>query len=108
MVVCIDETREDCVTIEIDDARVARQDGSHIHAIAVIDIKACEIPMLGTPDGFMPSVVTPPIAESQTLLDEMVTLAKERLEEFARECAARNIPCVTDVQTGVPGEIIGR
>ena len=87
---------------------LARQDGSLIHAVAVIDIKAFEIPVMGTPDGFMPSVVTPPIAESQTLLDEMVTLAKGRLEELARACAARDVPCTTDVQTGMPGELIGR
>jgi nucleotide-binding universal stress UspA family protein len=86
---------------------LARQDGSLVHALAVIDIKAFEIPVMGTPDGFMPSVVTPPIAESQTLLDEMVTMAKGRLEQLAGECAAKNIRCTTDVQTGIPGEIIG-
>ncbi len=87
---------------------LARQDRSLIHALAVIDIKAFEIPVMGTPDGFMPSVVTPPIAESQTLLDEMVSLSKGRLEQLARECSARDLPCTTDVQTGIPGEIIGR
>jgi nucleotide-binding universal stress UspA family protein len=87
---------------------LARQDGSLVHALAVIDIKAFEIPVMGTPDGFMPSVVTPPIAESQTLLDEMVNLAKGRLEQLAGDCAAQKIPCTTDVQTGIPGEVIGR
>ncbi len=87
---------------------LARQGRSLIHAIAVIDIKAFEVPVMGTPDGFMPSVVTPPIAESQSLLEEMVLLSKGRLEELARECAARDVPCTTEVQTGIPGEIIGR
>jgi nucleotide-binding universal stress UspA family protein len=87
---------------------LARKDGCRIHAVAVIDVKAFEIPVMGTPDGFMPSVVTPPITESQALLDEMTALAKERLERFAQECGARNVPCSTDTRTGIPGEIIAR
>jgi nucleotide-binding universal stress UspA family protein len=87
---------------------LARKDGSRIHALAVIDIKSFEIPVMGTPDGFMPSVVTPPIAESQSLLEEMTGLARERLERFAGECGARAIPCSTETRTGIPGEIIAR
>jgi len=87
---------------------LAKKDGSHIQALAVIDIKAFEIPVLGTPDGFMPSVVTPPISESQTLLMEMNEQARERLDKFAQECASRNIACSTDIRTGVPGEVISR
>ncbi len=87
---------------------LARKDGSHIHALAVIDIKTFEIPVLGTPDGFMPSVVTPPITESQSLLSEMTVLARERLETIAREGAARSIACSTDIKTGIPGELIAR
>jgi len=33
---------------------LARKEGSLISALAVIDVKAFEIPVLGTPDGFMP------------------------------------------------------
>jgi nucleotide-binding universal stress UspA family protein len=87
---------------------LAQKDGSRIHALAVIDVKAFEIPVLGTPDGFMPSVVTPPLEESQTLLDEMATAAKERLNQFAAECAARSIPCSTDTKTGIPGDLVAR
>lgn len=87
---------------------LARKDGSRIHALAVIDVKAFEIPVLGTPDGFMPSVVTPPLEESQTLFDEMSLNAKERLDQFAAECAALNIPCSTDTKTGIPGDLIAR
>lgn len=87
---------------------LARKDGSRIHALAVIDIKTFEIPVLGTPDGFMPSVVTPPIAESQSLLNEMTDLARERLEVVTRECAERSVPCSTDIKTGIPGELIAR
>lgn len=87
---------------------LAGRDGSRIHALAVIDIKTFEIPVLGTPDGFMPSVVTPPITESQNLLAEMTTLARERLQAFARECADRSIACSTDIRTGIPGELIVR
>ena len=59
---------------------LARKDGSRIHVLAVIDVKTFEIPVLGTPDGFMPSVVTPPIAESQSLLNEMTALSRERVD----------------------------
>ena len=36
---------------------LARKEGSHVHAVAMIDITAFEVPMIGTPDGFMPSVL---------------------------------------------------
>jgi nucleotide-binding universal stress UspA family protein len=56
----------------------------------------------------MPSVVTPPLEESQSLLDEMNASAKERLDALASECGARRIPCSTDIRTGIPGELIAR
>jgi nucleotide-binding universal stress UspA family protein len=87
---------------------LAKKEGSQIHALAVIDIAAFEVPVLGTSDGFMPSVVTPPIAESQSLLEDLTTVAKERLDKFAGQCAARNIPCSIDIKTGIPGEVIAR
>lgn len=87
---------------------LARKEGSCINALAVIDVKAFEIPVLGTPDGFMPSVVTPPIAESQSLMAELAAQAKERLERFAAECDRANIRCSTETRTGLPGEIISR
>jgi nucleotide-binding universal stress UspA family protein len=87
---------------------LARKDGSRIHVLAVIDVKTFEIPVLGTPDGFMPSVVTPPIAESQSLLNEMTALAREQVDALAGECASRSVPCSTDIKTGVPGELIAR
>ncbi len=87
---------------------LARKDGSRVHAFAVIDVKAFEIPVLGTPDGFMPSVVTPPIEDSQSLLDEMVAAAKERLGRLAQECDSRHIPCSTDTKTGILADLIAR
>ncbi len=87
---------------------LARKDGSHIQALAVIDVKTFEIPVLGAPDGFMPSVVTPPIAESQSLLKEMNTQAREQLNRFAAECTGRGIACSTDTRTGIPGDLIAR
>jgi nucleotide-binding universal stress UspA family protein len=87
---------------------LARKEGSCIKALAVIDVKAFEIPVLGTPDGFMPSVVTPPIAESQSLMAELTSLAKDRLEQFAGQCSRANIRCSTETRTGLPGEIIAR
>ena len=87
---------------------LAKKAGSRIHALAVIDVKAFEIPVLGTPDGFMPSVVTPPLEKSQTLLNEMASTAKERLDQFAAECVARGIPCSINTKTGIPGDLITR
>jgi nucleotide-binding universal stress UspA family protein len=87
---------------------LANKEGSRIHVLAVIDLKAFEIPVLGTPDGFMPSVVTPPLQESQSLLEEMTAAAKERLEAFAQECAAREISCSTDIRTGIPAEVMAK
>jgi nucleotide-binding universal stress UspA family protein len=85
---------------------LAKKEGSRIHVLAVIDMKAFEIPVLGTPDGFMPSVVTPPLQESQSLLDEMTASAKDRIEAFTRECESREVSCSTDIRTGIPAEVI--
>lgn len=87
---------------------LARKEGSHIHALAVMDIAAFEVPILGSADGFMPSVVTPPLAEGQTLMNELAAAARERLDLFAGECSARGIACSTDIKTGIPGDVISR
>jgi nucleotide-binding universal stress UspA family protein len=87
---------------------LARKVGSHVHALVVIDIAAFEVPVLGTPDGFMPSVVTPPLKESQSLMNDLTEMAKERLDRFAGQCASRNIPSSTEIKTGIPGEVISR
>jgi len=87
---------------------LARKEGSHIHALAVIDIAAFEVPVLGTPDGFMPSVVTPPLKESQSLMHDLTSIAKERLNQFANQCGSRRIPCSMETKMGIPGEVIGR
>jgi nucleotide-binding universal stress UspA family protein len=87
---------------------LAKKYRAHIHALAVIDIKNFEIPVLGTADGFMPSVVSPPIAESQALLDELGRLARERLDQFGRACGEAGVPCSTEVRTGIPGDVIAR
>ncbi len=87
---------------------LAKKKGSRIHAVALIDIAAFEVPVIGTPDGFMPSVATPPMKESRILLTELTEAAKDRLERFADQCASREIPCSTEIKTGIPGEIIGR
>jgi nucleotide-binding universal stress UspA family protein len=82
--------------------------GGAIHALAVIDIKSFEIPVLGTADGFMPSVVSPPIAESQALMNELTKLARERLDRFAGACSEKGLSCSTEVKTGIPGDVIAR
>jgi nucleotide-binding universal stress UspA family protein len=87
---------------------LARKEGSHVHALAVIDISAFEVPVLGSPDGFMPSVVTPPLKEGQSLMKDLAAIAKERLNQFANQCVTRGIGSSTEIQTGIPGEVIGR
>jgi nucleotide-binding universal stress UspA family protein len=87
---------------------LARKEGSQIHGLAVIDIAAFEVPVLGAPDGFMPSVVAPPLKESQSLMDDLSIVAKERLDQFTAQCASRGIPSSIEVKTGVPGEVISR
>jgi nucleotide-binding universal stress UspA family protein len=87
---------------------LAKKAGTRIHILALIDVKAFEIPVLGTPDGFMPSVVTPPLQESQSLLDEMTQAARQRLEEVAAECKARDVACSIEVRTGIPAEVVSR
>jgi nucleotide-binding universal stress UspA family protein len=85
---------------------LAKKKGSHIHALAVIDIAAFEVPVLGTADGLMPSVVTPPIKESQSLVSDLTAAARERLEQFTSQCSYKGISCSTEVKTGIPGEVI--
>jgi nucleotide-binding universal stress UspA family protein len=87
---------------------LAKKEGSRIHAVSLIDIAAFEIPVLGAPDGFMPSVVTPSLAENRSLLNELTEAARERLERFAEQCASRGIPASIETRTGIPGEVIGR
>lgn len=85
---------------------LARKAGSHIHALFVIDLSAFEVPMLGSPDGLVPSVVAPPPRESQRLVEELSAAAKEHLDQFARQCSSRGIPVSTDVRPGIPEDTI--
>jgi len=87
---------------------LARKEGSHLHALAVIDLTAFEMPVLGAPDSFMPSVMSPPLSESQALMDDLMEAAKKRLDIFADQCASRSIPVFTEAVTGIPGEVISR
>jgi nucleotide-binding universal stress UspA family protein len=87
---------------------LARKEGSHVHALAVIDIAAFEVPVLGAPDGFMPTVVTPPLRENQSLMTDLTAIAEERLHQFSNQCAVRGVLCSTEIKTGIPGEVIGR
>jgi nucleotide-binding universal stress UspA family protein len=87
---------------------LARKEASHIHALAIVDIGVFEVPVLGSPDGFLPSVVTPPINETSSLLNDLTTAAKERLDQFAEQCTSRDIRASTEIKTGVPGDVISR
>lgn len=87
---------------------LARKQGSQIHALAVIDLAAFEVPVLGAPDGFMPSVVAPPLRENQSLMTDLTANAKERLNQFSNRCTFRGIPCSTEIRSGIPGDVIGQ
>lgn len=87
---------------------LAKKEGSHVHAVSVVDITAFEVPMIGTPDGFMPSVVPHSYRESQSLMDEMNARCRERLDLFAEQCVSRNISCSTETKTGIPSEVISQ
>jgi nucleotide-binding universal stress UspA family protein len=87
---------------------LARKEGSQIHALSIIDIAAFEVPMMGAPDGFMPSVVAPSLQDSQSLMNDLTEIARERLDQFAAQCASRGIPSSTEVKTGIPGELVSR
>jgi nucleotide-binding universal stress UspA family protein len=87
---------------------LAKKEGSQIHALSVIDISAFEVPVLGGPDSFMPSVMAPPLTENQSLMDDLIANAKERLDAFAVQCSSRGIPVSTEVKTGIPGDVISR
>lgn len=85
---------------------LARKEESHVHGLAVIDITAFEIPMIGSPDGFMPSVVPHSFRESQDLMQEMNSKCRQRLDRFADQCADRGISCSTETSTGIPPDTI--
>lgn len=87
-------------------AWLARKRKGRVHALAVIDAKAFDIPVMGTPDGFMPAVVTPPVTDSQGLFEEMAARSKAALGRFERGCAAAGISCSTEVKSGIPGEVL--
>lgn len=87
---------------------LARKEGSHVHGLAVIDITAFEIPMIGSPDGFMPSVVPHSFRESQDLMQEMTSKCRGRLDRFAGQCSARRISCSTETRTGIPADTISQ
>jgi len=57
-------------------------------------------------DTGIPSVMPPPLEHNKSLLDEMTSLAKERLEAVAGQCSAAGIRCSTDCRTGIPGEVV--
>jgi nucleotide-binding universal stress UspA family protein len=87
---------------------LAKKEGSHLHGLAVVDVTTFEIPVLGGPDSFIPSVMTPPLSENQELMKDLTAKAKERLDTFAGQCASRGISASAEVKTGVPGEIISK
>ena len=87
---------------------LAEKEGSRVHGLALIDVKAYEMPVIGTADGFMPSVVAPPVTEAGAILEELTATAREHVAAFDRESASRSIPSSSDIKTGIPGEIVAR
>jgi nucleotide-binding universal stress UspA family protein len=87
---------------------LARKEGSRVHALSVVDIGAFEVPVIGSADGFMPSVVAPPIKETQSLISDLTALAQERLSRFAGLSASRGVSSSVEVKTGIPEDVISR
>jgi nucleotide-binding universal stress UspA family protein len=87
---------------------LAKKEGSHIHGLAVVDLSTFEVPVLGGPDSFMPTVMTPPLRENQILINDLIAASKERVDLFASQCAARGISAFTEVQSGIPGEVVSQ
>ncbi len=87
---------------------LARKENSFVQALAVIDIAAFEIPVMGTADGFMPSVATPPVGSGQALMKELTAGAGARLDAFAARCSALGIACGTEIKSGIPADVISQ
>jgi nucleotide-binding universal stress UspA family protein len=85
---------------------LAKKEGSHVHALAVVDITAFEIPVLTSADGMMPSITSTSFLEGRALTDELVALARERLDLLAGQCADRNISFSSDIKVGIPEDVI--
>jgi nucleotide-binding universal stress UspA family protein len=56
----------------------------------------------------MPSIVAHPLKESQSLMNDLTAIARERLTRFAAQCASRGIPSSAETKTGIPGDIISQ
>jgi nucleotide-binding universal stress UspA family protein len=87
---------------------LAQKEGSYLNALAIIDLTAFEVPILGGTDSFMPAVIAPPLSESHALMNDLTAEAKKRLDLFASQCASKKIPIYTEAKSGIPGEIISR
>ncbi len=87
---------------------LARKEGSSVLALAVSDMTAFEVPVMTGSDSFIPSMVVPPLGESQALMRDLMAEAGKRLELFAGECRARGIRIRTETRSGIPGDVISR
>jgi len=87
---------------------LAKKCGGRVLGLAVIDLKSFEIPVLGTADGLMPSVVSPPVAESRALLEELSRMARDRADRFERAGAAAAVSCSSEIRTGIPSDIVAQ
>jgi nucleotide-binding universal stress UspA family protein len=85
---------------------LAKKEGSHVHALAVVDITAFEIPVLNSMDGMMPAMATPSFVEGRALTNELIASAQERLDIFAGQCAEKGISYSSDIKTGIPEDVI--
>jgi nucleotide-binding universal stress UspA family protein len=56
----------------------------------------------------MPSVMTQPLRENQILMNDLISLSRERLDLFASQCAERGVSASTEVKIGVPGEVVSQ
>jgi nucleotide-binding universal stress UspA family protein len=85
---------------------LAKKEGSHVHALAVVDITAFEVPVLSSADSMMPTMPATPFIENRVLVNELLSSAREHLDLFATECASRGISFSSAIETGIPEDVI--
>lgn len=82
--------------------------GATVTGIYVLDTKSLEVPVIGTPEGFVPTVLTPPVPEGAEVLERMRRRGERALEEFSGLCRAQGLAHRTLLASGLIDEAIAR
>jgi nucleotide-binding universal stress UspA family protein len=61
---------------------------------------------MNSADGMMPTITTTSFVEGRAFTDELVALARERMDLFAGQCADRGISFSSDIKVGIPEDVI--